>query len=158
VISQKKDSGLERLEFLIGGWSGEGEGFGQKSDVKQTYQYILQDRFIHSRTKSVTRSQDGTVLDDHEDWGVFSFDPDRDFIVLREFYSEGYVNIYTMDEVGSGEKILIFSSEKTEGAGGLMARVRIKIISEFEYEMFLDLAKPGNEFRQCQVIRMKRDS
>lgn len=157
-VSNEKKTGLKRLEFLLGRWSGDGEGFGHKSKVENSYEYVLQGKFIQSRSHSVARDDDGNLIEVHEDIGMFSYDPDRDAIILREFYTEGYVNIYVAEEVGDSGGSLTFTSEKTEGAGGLGARLRLNLISEDEYVMFLDLARPGEEFRECQVIRMRRDA
>lgn len=37
-----------------------------------------------------------------------------------------------------------------------MARLKLEIISETEYEMTLDLAQKGAEFKPCQITRMKK--
>lgn len=59
-MSTANHTGLELLAFLIGPWSGQGKGFGHTSDVEHTYQFVLQDRFIHSQTKSISHEEDGS--------------------------------------------------------------------------------------------------
>ncbi|MGB3716956.1 MAG: heme-binding beta-barrel domain-containing protein [Candidatus Promineifilaceae bacterium] len=147
---------LKTLAFLIGDWTGAGEGFGHTSQVEHAYRFVLQQHFIQGKTKSVARDDDGNVIEVHEDLGMFSYDPDRKAIVLREFHSEGYVNVYVMEEVKEFAKQLVFTSEKTEGAGGLLARLRYDVLSADTYMVALDLAKPGEDFRECQVVTMKR--
>lgn len=149
--------GLDRLGFLIGNWKGKGEGFGQQSDVEHTYQFILQTHFIQSKTKSITYGSDGSIKEIHEDIGVFSYDIARQKIVFRGFYSEGYVNIYIMEDRSAVDQELVFTTEMTENAGGIMARLRMKILSENEYELVLDLAQEGADFKPCQTIRMKKE-
>jgi hypothetical protein len=61
-----------------------------------------------------------------------------------------------MEEVEEPTVQLVFTSEKTEGAGGLLARLRYDLLSDDDYVVALDLAKPGEDFRECQVATMKR--
>ena len=148
--------GLGQLQFLIGSWQGQGEGFGQKSEVEHTYQSLFQGQFIQSKTKSTTRGPDGKVLEVHEDLGLFSYDGARQLVVMRGFYSEGYVNTYLMEDTGDAKNQLIFTTESTENAGGMRARLRLQIISEDQYEMTLDLAQGESEFKPCQKTRMRK--
>lgn len=148
--------GLSVLDFLIGKWKGHGAGFGSTSVVEQEYELVLQEKFIRSMSHSVAHDDEGQLVDVHDDWGMFSFDSDREAIILREFYSEGYVNIYVMSEGDDPGKSFVFTTEKTEGAGGLQAKLRLNLLSNDEFQMFLDLARPGENFRECLVLRMKR--
>jgi hypothetical protein len=155
-MADKNTIRLDRLRFLIGRWQGHGEGFGQKSEVEHTYQFILQNQFIQSKTKSITLGQDGSVKEIHEDLGIFSFDVARQKVILRGFYSEGYVNTFVMEDRNGDGNQLVFTTEKTENANGMMARLRMEVISENEYEMILDLAQQGTEFKPCQKTRMRK--
>jgi hypothetical protein len=148
--------GLRQLDFLIGKWTGQGQGFGRTSQVEHTYRYILQDRFIHCQTRSIANDEGGEVVDVHEDWEIYRYDPDGSAVILRGFYSEGYVNVYLMEAQSEGE--LVFTSEWTEGAGGMRARIRLDHLSPDEYTMALDLAAPGKDFVECQLVHMKRES
>ena len=63
-------TGAERVEFgilniMIGEWIGEGEVMGNRSELNQTFQYIIHDRFIQCTAKSITRDESGSVVDDH---------------------------------------------------------------------------------------------
>ena len=155
-MTDKDLHGLDQLRFLIGHWQGHSEGFGQKSEVEHSYQILFQEQFIQSKTKSTTYAQDGSIKEVHEDLGMFSFDAERQKVIFRGFYSEGYVNIYVMEDRREDENQLVFTTEKTENAGGMMARLRMEIIAENEYEMVLDLAPAGGEFKPCQTTRMKK--
>jgi hypothetical protein len=156
IVSQKTQTGLSVLDFLIGKWKGHGAGFGNTSVVEQEYELVLQEKFIRSMSHSVAHDDEGQLVEVHDDWGMFSFDSDREAIVLREFYSEGYVNIYVMREGDDPGNSFVFTSERTEGAGGLQAQLRLNLLSNDEFQMFLDLARPGENFRECLVMRMKR--
>ena len=157
-MSRSDKEGLSQLDFLIGSWSGHGKGFGHTSKVWNTYQYVLQDKFIQSQAESIARDDSGEVIEFHEDMGIFSYDPDREAIILREFYTEGYVNEYVVEAVSGSEGSYIYRGEKSEGSGGLRAQLRLNLISDDEYEMYLDLARPGEDFRECQEIHMFRES
>jgi len=157
-MQEKPENKLDALGMLIGSWTGEGRGYGNVSRVENSFEYVLQGHFIRNRTQSVAHDSDGEFVELHEDWGMFSYDPDRDSIVLREFYSEDYVNICLMEEVGEPDKRLVFTSEKTERAGGLKARLRYDFLSDDAFTVCLDLAKPGDEFRECQVDKMVHNS
>lgn len=145
------------IRFLLGDWSGEGTGFGRRSSVLHTYEFILQEQFIHSRTiakfEPESRDAEGEV---HEDWGFFSYDPQRQTIVFREFLSEGYVNAHFLETVEPPTDTLVFSSESCEGAGGMRVRLTIRVTGQDEYEMALELAQPEGEFDTCQTVTMKR--
>ena len=141
------------IRFLLGEWKGEGEG----SNVVHTYKFVLEDRFIHSRTRAEFEPKEGEEKGEvHEDWGFFSYDSDRDKIIFRQFLSEGFVNTYVLEQDEPGGKKLIFNSENTESSGGMLARLTIEILNANEYRMLLDLAQPGKEFFTCQTISMKR--
>jgi len=144
---------LEKLNFLIGAWTGQGESFGQTAAVEHRFEYILQNKFIQSSTRSISRNADGEVTEIHEDLGIYSYDPDRDVVVLREFYTEGYVNTYLMEETETG---FVFTTERTQGAGGLRARLSYIVISEDAFEETLDLASPGKDFSFCLKNVMQR--
>jgi hypothetical protein len=158
TMSEKSNNGLKKLEVLIGKWSGHGAGFGHTSDVEHEFEFVLQGKFIRSVTHSVAHDDAGEVVEVHEDLGMFSYDPDRETIILREFYTEGYVITYVMKEGDKPGEGFVFTSEETEGTGGLQAQLRLDMLSQDEYQMFLDLANPGEDWRECQALRMRRNS
>jgi hypothetical protein len=142
---------LAPITRLLGQWEGEGTSFGKTSSVVHTYERILQDKFVHMLTRSV--SETGEV---HEDWGFFSYDSDRDKIVVRQFLSEGFVNSYVLTEFAADGDSLTFTTESAESAGGMRARIRYHIRADDEYELVLELASPGKEFTGCQAMVMRR--
>ena len=131
VIAEEADSAdiWAPIRVLIGEWLGTGSGFGGESEVHHTYRFVIQDNFIHSTTVSKFQpKEDGTPGEIHEDWGFFSFDSDRGKIVFRQFLSEGFVNTYLLEDPEPGSGVLIFTSESTEGAGGMAARLTPRTI------------------------------
>ena len=138
-------------------WQGSGPGFGGESRVRHTYEFVLQDRFIHSTTRSKFQpKEDGTPGEIHEDQGFFSFDSDRGKIVFRQFLSEGFVNTYVLEDPEPGAGVLVFTSESTEGAGGMAARLTFTLDGNDAYRLVLELASPGKDFSECQALDMER--
>lgn len=148
---------LAPIRVLLGEWEGSGTGFGGESRVRHSYQFILQDQFIHSTTDAKFQpKEDGTPGEIHEDWGFFSFDSDREKIVFRQFLSEGFVNTYVLGDAEPGAGVLVFTSESTEGAGGMAARLTFTFDGMNAYRLVLELAPPGKDFFACQTLMMLR--
>jgi hypothetical protein len=145
------------VRVLIGEWQGVGSGFGGESEVRHTYEFVIQNQFIQSSTVSHFESkEDGTPGEIHEDWGFFSFDSDRGKIVFRQFLSEGFVNTYLLEDPEPGSGVLVFTSENTEAAGGMAARLTFTFDESNAYRLVLELASPGKDFFDCQTLEMER--
>jgi hypothetical protein len=144
----------DALEALAGTWTGEGAGMGGVSEVTHEYERVL-GHFVQMRTHSAFESADGTTdAEVHEDLGYFSFDTDRELVVLRQFLSEGYVNTYALTEYTDDR--LVFETESTESAGGMQARVVMRFDGPDAYTMELHLAAPGRDWFVCRTLDMKR--
>jgi len=137
------------IRFLVGSWSGKGNGPGGSSTVTHTFEPLLAEKFIRWSTRSIFAPRPDGSSDSHEDIGFFSYDGERKKIVLRQFLSEGYVNTYLLDE-GATDKKLVFTTESSENAGGTRARLSFAIIEPGQYKSELALAPPGKEFVVCQ--------
>ena len=145
------------VRLLLGEWQGAGSGFGGESEVSHTFDFVIQDNFIRSTTLSKFHpKEDGAPAEVHEDRGFFSFDSDRGKIVFRQFLSEGFVNTYVLEDQEPGDRNLVLTSESTEGAGGMAARLTITFEDDDSYRMVLELASPGKDFFACQTIEMER--
>jgi hypothetical protein len=159
VIAEEADTAdiWAPVRVLLGEWQGAGSGFGGESEVSHTYDFVIQDNFIHSTTLSKFKPKDnGTPGEIHEDWGFFSFDSDRGKIVFRQFLSEGFVNTYVLEDLESGTGVLVFTSESTEGAGGMAARLTFTFGGKDSYLAVLELAPPGKDFFACRTLNMER--
>ncbi len=148
------------LERLLGDWEGGGTGLGGRSETSHSYGLVIQDQFVHLRTLSRFEPAAGQETGEiHEDWGLFSYDPDRERIILRQFLSEGYVNTYVLESPaggGSAGADLVLTTVDTEGAGGMRARITIRFTGPDGYEMVLELAPPGGDWFSCRNISMRR--
>ena len=49
-----------------------------------------------------------------------------------------------------------FEPESSEGAGGMLARMTLRFLTDDSYEMVLELGSEGKEFKPCQTMRMHK--
>lgn len=146
------------FNFLIGSWQGAGSGQPGKSQVERSYQFILNDRFIEVKNKSVYPPQeqnpDGEV---HEDVGLISYDKGRKTFVLRQFHTEGFVNQYVLDNLAPDGLTLVFKTESIENIpAGWRARETYQVISPDEFTETFELAEPGKDFEVYTRNHFKR--
>ncbi len=144
----EKKNPWDQLAFLEGTWEGTGDGMSGKSEITQTYKFILGDNFLEMRTRSVFAPQeknpDGEI---HEDLAIISYDKSQMIFVIRAFYVEGFVNKYVLSETSDAGKVLIFVTESVEnGPPGTKAKLIFKQISDNELEESFFVAFPGQEF------------
>ena len=148
----------EPLKFFVGKWEGEGEGRPGVSKAEREYQFVLQDKFLEVRNKSVYEPQESNPKGEvHEDWGLFSYDAGRKKFVLRQFHVEGFVNQYVLDSLSSDGKTLIFITESIENIpSGWRARETYRILNENEFTETFELAAPDKDFEVYIENHFKR--
>lgn len=140
---------LKRFDFLIGQWSGNGEGFSSgRSEIESSFMYRLDSTFIevknHSVFKPTEKDPAGSV---HMDWGMISYDRKRRKYVYRQFHNEGFVNQYILNESLSDDNIFIFESEVIENfVEGGAARFTINWLGADHIETIFDVSFPGKGF------------
>ena len=141
----------QRIEALAGTWHGEGQGTPGTSKVERTYELILQGKFVLARnTSRFEPSGENEKGEVHEDLGVYSFDRARQAVVLREFYSEGFVNQYVLESINADATTLTFVTEAVEnGPPGFVARVTLIIDGEASLRENFELKFPGKDFKSC---------
>jgi hypothetical protein len=146
------------LRFFAGAWEGTAKGQAGAGRVEREYRFVLNNRFLEVRNKSVYPPQEKNPKGEtHEDWGLFSYDRGRKKFVFRQFHVEGFVNQYVLES--SDEKTLIFTSEAIENiAAGWRARETYKILGPDEFIEVFELAAPGKEFEVYTENRFKRKS
>lgn len=155
VFAEGKDS----FEFLLGEWSGEGTGFGNEgSTITASFQAVMNGNYIEVKHRSdfipTEKKPAGEV---HEDWGMISYDKNRDIWVYRQFNIEGFVNQYVLIDSLSNEKQWVFETEVIENfVPGGKARWTIYIRSENEMETSFDLSFPGKEYACFGTNRLIR--
>jgi hypothetical protein len=146
------------LRVFEGKWKGPTTGKPGKGSTSREYRFELNGRFLSQRDKSVYQPKDPAAKPVvHEDFGVFSYDTTLKKVLWRQFHSEGLVNEYTLESVGTDGKSLEFVTTKIENlAPGFRAKKVYRILSAEEIvETFL-LAPPGKGFEVYTVARLKR--
>jgi hypothetical protein len=150
------------LETLLGTWRGTGTGQSGESIVTRSYKLVLRDRFIEVRNRSeYARSEANPAGEVHEDWGLISFDGQRQCYVLRQFHVEGFVNQYVMrpaaESGGPEPREWVFMSEAIENIpAGWRARERIAQPTDDDILERFDLAAPGADFELYVENRLRR--
>ena len=117
-ISQDEgEEGIDRWEpfqYFVGEWAGSGEGLGGSATLTRSCEQILHDNFIFMKTQSIFPPQEANPDGkDHQDWGMISYDKDRERYILRQFFGEGFINQYTA-EISEDGKNFVFTTEKIE--------------------------------------------
>jgi hypothetical protein len=142
--AEKKTDLWQPLRFLEGRWEGPGQG----SVVTQEYRFILNQKFLQMKTKAVFEpSKERPEGEVHEDMGLFSYDQSRKTFVLREFYVEGFINTYILDDISDDRKTLTFLTEHIENAPpGTKAKLIFKVLNPDELEQSFHIAWPDREF------------
>jgi hypothetical protein len=138
----------QHLRFLIGHWEGTAQGRIGEGTVERSYEWVLNDRFIHVRHKSVyapqPRNPRGEV---HEELGFISYDRARKRLVLRQFHVESYVTQYSAEPPVSDTAALVFVSESLENLpAGWRARESYALLNANEFVETFELAAPGKDF------------
>jgi hypothetical protein len=131
------------LRSLEGHWQGAISGkLGTGTGVRH-YEFILDGNFLTFRHASVREPQEQSPEGDHHrELSVFSFDSERQKIVLRSFNVEGFVLQYLCNV--SDTKITC-ESERVESGPGFRARAEIDIKSPYEFTERFSLAEPGKD-------------
>lgn len=136
------------LRQLVGKWEGTGNGQPGVSKVQREYRLVLNDKFLHVENRSVYDPQPKNPKGEiHEDWGMISFDKNRNQFVMRQFHIEGFVNQYVNMSTSADGKTIVFTSESIENIPpGFRARETYKLIGPDEFSEIFEIAEPGKEF------------
>ncbi len=146
------------LNFLVGNWRGTGFGQPGSGQYERTYEFILNQKFLHVRSKSTYPPQkqnpNGEV---HEDWGFFSYDKGRKTFVYRQFHVEGFVNQYVVEHLSQGGTEIVFVSETIENIPtSWRAKETYQVISPDEFIETFELAEPGKDFKVYIKSHLRR--
>jgi len=146
------------LEFFVGKWEGTGTGESGIAKVEREYQFVLNEKFLQGKNKSVYEPQEKNPKGEiHEHWDFFSYDRGRKKFVLRQFHVEGFINQYVLDSLPPDGKTLVFITESIENIpSGWRARETYKIHNEDEFQEIFELAAPGKEFEVYSENHFKR--
>lgn len=140
---------LKSLDFFIGNWQGveggvAGDGIGFRS-----YRYELGDNYIFVDNQSTFPKTDKKPLGEvHRDKGVFSFNGNTQKLMLREFFVEGFTNIYELNEAESADNQLVFITREIENnPGNWKAKLILTQDSEKQFTEEFLIATDGINFK-----------
>jgi hypothetical protein len=152
--NREKDP-LAILRPLAGRWEGTIDGrLGTGKGIRE-YEWILDEQFLLSRHASVRMPQEKSPKGDHHrELAVFSFDSERNTIMLREFMVEGVVNRYACD---AGDGRLVCVTEHVENGPGIRARLTLEFESPYAFTEIYELAfSAGKELQHYFTNRWTR--
>jgi hypothetical protein len=141
-FSQNK---FAKIDFLIGNWQGVETGLSGDGIGFRTYSYELGKNYIMEKNQSTFPKNDKNPHGEvHRDFGVISYNSNKNEIVYRSFNIEGFTNIFVLDTTLSTETKFVFITREIENnPGNWKAKVIIEKISETEFKEFFDIAMDG---------------
>lgn len=146
VFCQNK---FDHLDFLIGNWQGVETGVAGDGIGFRTYSYELNENYIYEKNQSTfPKTEKKPKGEVHRDFGVFSFNSNKNEIIYRSFNVEGFTNIFVLDTVLSTiDKLVFITREIENNPGNWKARVVIEKIIETEFQESFDIATDGETFK-----------
>jgi len=156
--AEEKQDLWEPLRFFVGEWEGTVEGKSGVGKLEQESQFVLGGKFLQMRNKATFEPQEKNPKGEvHQDWGVFSYDTNREKFVFRQFHVEGFVNQYVLDTISEDGKTLVFITEEIENISpGWRAKLTYKILNDDEFQQIFELAGPERDFGCFSQGTLKR--
>ena len=147
----------EPLKFFVGEWEGKTEGDFGVSTARYDFQFVLRDKFLQVKNKSVFKPQEKNPQGDvHEDLGLISYDRIRNKLIFRQFHVESFINQYVLT-ISEDSRTLSFVTEQIENLPpGWRAKLTYTIVSDDEFHQSFDIARPDNEFACMSTGIFKR--
>ncbi len=148
---------LAAISWLVGDWTGVGEGRGGVSAGTRQAARIQNGHFIKIEGRSVYPKQDRNKSGEvHSSIDLWSYDRQRRLLVLRQFDSLGFVSTYVQDPAASTDGRLVLVSERIENAhSGWRTRYTYTYQPPNEYhELFeLDTGKGLEPYVSTRFLR-----
>lgn len=143
------------LRGLVGAWIGSDRTSDSVTQVTHIYGFVFGGEFLKSQTRAVLApAGDATNPTLHETVGYFSHDSERGKIIFRQFASDGVVSTHVLQDFGPG--VLVFASEAVEDGGGLRERVTFRFRGRDTFDLAVDRAAPGGDYRTQQRLVLRR--
>lgn len=149
VLVHSQNTNFKNLDVLIGSWEGNGSGFsGGTSTITSFFKYALDQKYIYTENKSsFPPSEENVKGDEHQDWGMISYDKGKKAHIYRQFHNEGYVIQYILNDSLSSENTFVFESFSIDNfVPSGKARFTILVKNENKIETIFDISFPGKEF------------
>jgi hypothetical protein len=140
--------------LLPGTWEAEIDGRLGQGTGSRRYEFIFDDQFLVGRHASVRLPQELSPDGDyHRELSVYSFDSNRDTIVLRQFIVEGYVLQFTCK---TEPQKFVCETEHIENGPNMAARMTVEFESPYRFTENFELANPGEELQLYFTITWTR--
>ena len=154
--SASTDDPWAAIRFLSGKWTGDVEGEPGKGKSEREYRFVLNGAYMEIRNKSTYAAQPKNPKGEvHEDWGMISYDKNREKLVLRQFHIERFVNQFVQEPPDG--PALRFTSEAIENiAPGYRARETYRPTGPDSFVERFEIAAPGKEFEVYSETRFER--
>ncbi|GAB2768948.1 hypothetical protein [Salinimicrobium soli] len=158
-LSFGQSTQFDKINFIIGQWSGTGSGFGNDSStIESSFELVMDGKYIEvqndSRFEPTEKNPEG---EHHIDKGFISYDKRRQLIVYRQFNNEGYINQYVLNDSLSNGTKLVFESEIIENfVPGGKARWTIEKKSDTQIETTFDVSFPNKDYTCLGVNKLTK--
>ncbi len=156
--AEQKGDVWEPFRYFLGSWQVASQGEPGVGTGALEFSFILEGKFLQVKNRTTYPPQQKNPKGEvHQDWGILSYDRQRQKVVWRQFNVEGFVNQYTMELPAPGAKTFIFVSEQIENiAPGWRARETYTITNPNECEAKFELAAPGKDFEVYSQSHLTR--
>lgn len=126
------------LRLLEGDWEGAIDGKLGTGRALRRYEFIMEGQYLMSSHNSVRLPQGQSPEgDQHAELGVFSFDSERETLVLREFMGEGVV---VRSPCTVEDATVVCISESVESGPGIRARLTLMIEDRYRFTEKYEIA------------------
>lgn len=148
---------LSAIAWLVGEWSGVGEGHPGTSATSRHAARVQNDHFIRVEGRSVYPRQERNAAGEiHSSVDYWSFDRQRGLFVLRQFDSLGFVSTYVQDRAASsGERLVLVSEHLENVPAGWRGRYSYEHEAPDEYRELFELDS-GNGYERYVSNRFLR--
>ena len=137
---------FDNLKFVLGAWTGTGNGYGNNtSTVVSSFNFVMNRTYVAVKNESHFKPTEKNPKGEHHiDNGFISYDRARKAVVFRQFHIEGFYNQYVLNNELSTNELLVFETEYIENfVPNGKAKWTIKKISDTEIETYFDLSTGG---------------
>ncbi len=146
------------VRVLIGNWRGTATGQAGEGFVVRSYEFILNQRFIHEKNTSTYPPQEKNRKGEvHEHLSFISYDKARKLLVLRQFHPESFVNQFAFNKAESTATKLVFDSEVFENfSNKWRARETYDLLGPDEFTETFELAPPDKPYQTYSKTHFRR--
>lgn len=148
---------LAAISWLVGNWTGVGEGQpGTSASLRRT-ERMHEGRFIRVEARSEYPPQGTNPTGEvHTSTDVWSFDRRRNLLVMRQFDSLGFVLTYVQDRAASTNGRVVLVSEHLENVPtGWRTRYTYEHAAPDEYQELFEL-DTGHGYERYVSSRFRR--